>query len=152
MGFMRGLGRGWAVRRLGLALLAVAVLAAACDEEPTGPTGNPLTIAGVTESFTATVPVGGAVFYSFNSPSDGLIKLTLLELTVNGVGSTAFINMGIGTPAGTGCSVTDSRTIQSGVSPQFEDFFTAGVYCVRLFDIGDLTEPALAAVNISHPR
>jgi hypothetical protein len=142
----------WTARRLAPALLAMVLLAGACEESPTEPRGNPLTIARIIESFTATVPVGGEVFYSFNSPKEGLIQLTLLELTVNGVGSTAFINMGIGTPAGTGCSVVDSRTIQSGVSPQFEDVFPAGVYCVRLFDIGDLTEAALAAVNISHPR
>jgi hypothetical protein len=81
-----------------------------------------------------------------------LITLTLLELTVDGVGSTAFINMGLGTPSGTTCLVIDSRTVQSGPSAQFEDVFPAGVYCVRLSDIGDLTEPVLAAVNISHPR
>jgi len=145
-------GSGRTATRLCLALALSAGLAGACDLTTTPSQTVNLSAGRTVTSFFATVPVGGEVFFSFTSPRDGFISLTLLELTVNGVGLEKFVNLGLGTPVGTTCLIIDSRTIQSGPSAQFEDIFPAGVYCVRLFDIGELTEPALAAVNIVHPK
>ena len=61
------------------------------------------------ETFIGTLPVEGSRFYSFTVPQDGLVSLTLLELAENGAPSSALVNIGIGIPQGTGCSVVGFR-------------------------------------------
>lgn len=94
----------------------------------------------------------GSRFYSFTVPQDGLVSLTLLELAENGEPSSALVNIGIGIPQGTGCSVVDSRTTGVDVKPQFQDFFEAAVYCARVADVGNLTSDAAFALNIAYPK
>ena len=145
--------------RLTYPLLAPAVAAfvlagAACGNRivPLGPSGNPTTTAVVVETFAGVLPVNGIRFYSFTVPQDGLVALTLLSLTEDGEPSSATVNIGIGVPQGTGCSLLDSRTTGPDVKPQFRDFFQAAVYCARVADVGTLTSEATFALNIAYPK
>jgi hypothetical protein len=136
-------------------VLAALVLAGAgCGNRivPLGPSGNPTTAVVTVESFIGVLPVGGFRFYSFTVPQDGLVSLTLLSLTENGEASSAKVNVGIGVPQGTGCSVIDSRTTGPDVRPQFKDFFQAAVYCVRVADVEGLAADVAFAVNIAYPK
>jgi len=138
---------------LGLVLLTV-VLSAACGNRivPLGPSGNPNTVALTVESFIGVLPVEGSNFYSFTMTQDGPVSLTLLSLTENGEASAAAINIGIGVPQGTGCTLIDSRTAGVDVRPQFQNSYAAAVYCARVADTGNLTSEATFALNIAYPK
>ena len=139
---------------LSFVAFAAALAAAACGNRivPTGPSGNPLTVAVEVESFIGTLPVDGIRFYSFTVPQDGNVSLTLLSLTANGEPSAGPINIGVGVPQGTGCTLLDSRTTGPGAAPQFTNFYQAAVYCARVADVGNLTATASFALNIAHPE
>lgn len=134
------------------AILVLALAACGNRIEPLNPSGNPASAAVTVETFIGTLPVEGSRFYSFTVPQDGLVSLTLLELAENGAPSSALVNIGIGIPQGTGCSVVDSRTTGTDVKPQFQDFFQAAVYCARVADVGNLTSDAAFALNIAYPK
>jgi len=138
---------------LGFALLTL-VSSAACGNRivPLGPSGNPNTVALTVESFVGVLPVEGSSFYSFTVTRDGPVSLTLLSLTENGEPSAAAINIGIGVPQGTGCTLVDSRTAGVDVKPQFQNFYAAAVYCARVADTGNLTSDADFALNIAYPK
>jgi hypothetical protein len=104
------------------------------------------------ETFTATLPLGGTIFYSFTAPRDGPISLTLLDLKENGVTSEAAIGMTLGAPAGTGCSSGTPTTVTMGATPQFTGSYGAGVYCVKVVDVGNLVAPARFSINIARPQ
>ncbi len=136
------------------AVAALVLLGAGCGNRivPLGPSGNPATAAVTVESFIGVLPVGGSRFYSFTVPQDGLVSLTLLTLTENGEPSSARINLGIGVPQGTGCTLIDSRTTGVDVTPQLKDFRQAAIYCARVADVEELTADVVFAVNITHPK
>ena len=138
---------------LGGCVLALAFASASCDEAdpPTDP--SPIWNGAITvESFTGVLPVGGSRFYSFVSPHQGVINLTLLTLTENGEPSPNTINIGLGAPSGTGCAVgINTLTTGPGNTQHVSVAIPAGTYCARVQDVGNLTAPATFAVNISHP-
>jgi len=134
------------------ALLILALAGCGNRIVPLGPSGNPNTVALTVESFLGVLPVEGARFYSFTVSQDGPVSLTLLSLTENGEASAAAVNIGIGVPQGTGCTLIDSRTAGVDVKPQFQNFYQAAVYCARVADVGNLTSEATFALNIAYPK
>jgi len=106
----------------------------------------------VTEQFNGTLPVGGARFYSFNIAVNGTVNVTLNSVSGAGVPSTVQLGLGIGQPAGTDCSATVTATAGSAAAaPQATGTFGPGLFCVRVFDVGNLFAPAAFAVTIAHP-
>jgi hypothetical protein len=135
-------------------VLTSAVAAAACGNriEILHPTGNPATAAVTVETFAGVLPVDGSEFYSFTVPQTGFVGLTLLSLVENGEPSSALVNVALGVPRGTGCTVVDSRTINPSPTPLLRDQYPAGIYCVRIADVETLTADATFAINISRPK
>jgi hypothetical protein len=138
---------------LGICVLALSVASASCDE--TDPPSTPSTIwtgAITVESFSGTLPVGATRFYSFVSPHQGVIDLTLLTLIENGATSANTVNIGLGVPSGTTCAVgVNTLTTGPGSTRQVSVAIPAGTYCARVQDVGNLTSTATFSVNISHP-
>ena len=114
---------------------------------PTTPTNPPT----VTESFVGTLPVGGSMFYSFNIGVSGTVNLTLNSVGGAFVPSTIQLGLGIGTPSGTDCSSTSTVTAGAGTSPQLTGTFGPGLFCARVYDVGNLFAPANFNVTIAHP-
>jgi hypothetical protein len=141
-------------------MLGVLVLCAgACSHnsttEPsltsTAPTTPPATPT-ITEAFNGTLPVGGFKFYTFNIVANGTVNVTLNKVSGAGVPSTVQLGLGIGQPAGTDCSATITQTAGSNsVAPQATGVFGPGLFCVRVFDVGNLFAPATFAITIAHP-
>ena len=52
--------------------------------------------------------------------------------------STVQLGLGIGTPAGVDCTVTSTATAGAGTAPQFTGTFGPGLFCVRVYDVGNL--------------
>jgi hypothetical protein len=104
----------------------------------------------ISEPFAGTVPVGGSAFYSFNIAVNGTVNVTLNSVGGVSVPSTVQLGMGIGTPAGTDCSTTTAVTAAAGTAPQLTGVFGPGLFCVRVYDVGNLFGPAAFKTTILH--
>lgn len=141
-------------------LVAVGLAPAGCgdDDTPTSPTSTTTTTttttaeATVSESFTGSLPVNGARFYSFDVPSNGTVTVTLNNVGgVTGVPSTVWVGLGVGVPEATDCATSTSLSTQAGGGPHISTTLTPGTYCARIYDIGNLAAAAPFNVTIGHP-
>ena len=105
----------------------------------------------VVDTLNATVGVGGTVFFSFTTPTAGDVRLTLLSIKRDGADLSVALNLGVGTPAGTGCTAATSLLSPEGVTPQLTTNVDAGVHCASVTDPSVLTAPASIVLNIAHP-
>ena len=137
-----------------VALVLVLVSAGACNKEesPVAPSDPAAIQPIVVESFTGTVGLLGSAFYSFTVPVTGNVSLLLHQLSEAGAASTAIMGVGFGVPRGTDCTVTSTGAGAASGTPQLTTSAAAGVYCVRITDLGNLTAPATFAINIIRPR
>ena len=140
-----------------IAVCGLALLAAACSHDTATPstpsstsTTTPVTTPTTSETFAATVDPGGAAFYSFNIAANGTVNVTLNGVGGTGVPSTVQLGLGIGTPAGVDCSTTSTVTAGAGPGPQLTGTFGPGLFCVRVYDVGNLAGTAAFRVTIAH--
>jgi hypothetical protein len=106
----------------------------------------------VSESFTGTLPVAGFKFYSFNIAVNGTVNVTLNSVSGAGVPATVQLGLGIGQPSGLDCAAT--TTVTAGITaaaPQTTGTFGPGLFCVRVYDVGNLFAPANFNITIAHP-
>jgi hypothetical protein len=136
-------------RPLLLMLLAIAVLigAAACgDDETTTPTEP--TRPTVTESFSGRVTVNGAQTHGFAATGSGRIDVTLSTL---GPDSAARVGLVLGTLNTLGaCQVVISNDNATQGTLVAGNAGAAGNFCVRVFDVGQLTEPVEYTLTVVH--
>ena len=137
-----------------IAMFGWLLIAAACSKDnattPTTPTPTPVTTPTISENFTSTVPVGGAAFYSFNIDANGTVNVTLNSVGGAGVPATVQLGIGIGTPAGVDCTVTSTVTAAAGATPHLTGTFGPGLFCVRIYDVGNLFAAAAFKATIAH--
>ena len=139
-------------------MVGVLVMCGACSHNSTAepsltsttPT-TPIASPTVSEVFASTLPVGGFKFYTFNIAANGTVNVTLNSVSGAGVPATVQLGLGIGQPAGTDCASTSTATAASGSAPQVTGTFGPGLFCVRVFDVGNLFNPANFRVTIAHP-
>jgi hypothetical protein len=140
-----------------IALIAALTLSVSCgDETPTSPTdtSTSTTVAAaptVSEEFSSVVPVGGSKFYSFTTSTYGTINLTLASVGGSFVPSTVMLGLGLGQPSGTDCVTTSTVNTAAGSAAQLTGAYDAGVYCTKVYDIGNLFAPASFNVTIAYP-
>jgi len=151
-------GRHWTRDLIALALFgaAAAVTLAGCDDgstTATSPTTTTPTVAEptTTELFTGRVDAGSSAFYSFSVVANGTVNVTLAAVGGANVPSTVWLGLGLGTPSGEDCSTTAAVNTAAGTSVQLTNTFAPGVYCVRVWDIGNLVATAAFNVTIAHP-
>jgi hypothetical protein len=139
-----------------LAMFGLLLFAAACSKSntttPTTPTSTttPVTTPTVSETFQSTVPVLGFAFYSFNIAANGTVNVTLNSVSGMDVPSTVQLGIGIGTPAGVDCTTTSTVTAAAGTAAQLTGTFGPGLFCVRIYDVGNLFAPAAFKATIAH--
>lgn len=139
-----------------LGLICVVVITG-CDKDsspsPTSPTTTATTAAEptVSEVFEGILPVGGSKFFSFTTSTYGRVDATLISVGGAFVPSTVWVGLGLGQPSGTDCATTTSMNTAAASAPQVTGTYTAGVYCVRVADIGNLFAPASFSVTIAYP-
>lgn len=132
-------------------VLLLALLTVACGSDtPTTPTTPNLPS---TELFSGTLPVQGSSFYSFTVAATGNVSITLASLVpvAPGPAVNTVMGLGVGTPSGTECSVTNSVTTAPGLTAQLVNSLTAATYCAKIYDLGALTAPVDFTVRIVHP-
>lgn len=136
---------------------ALAIGAAACNktETPTSPTDTTTTTTvaepTVTEEFNGTVPVGGFGFYSFAVEQNGTVSIRLVRVGGANVPSTVWLGLGLGTPSGEDCVTTTALNTQSSETAQITGTYPPGIYCARVYDVGNLLAAASVYITIDHP-
>src|SRR5579862_1541194 len=131
-------------------LAFVACFAAACDNSSSPSTPS---VSLTSQTFTGTIPVGGASSgINFTASQAGE-----LDVTVSSLGPPATISMGLalGVPStvDTSCAIaTGSGTqVQASATALVSSLSSAGPYCLRIFDIGQMTAPINYTVTVAHP-
>ena len=142
----------------GVLLVALALVCAGCDDKTaTSPsstsTTTTTTVASptTTELFAGRVAVGGSTFYSFSVAENGTVNVTLADVGGFNVPSTVWLGVGIGTPSGEECATASTVNTAAGSTVQLTGTYAPGVYCVRVWDIGNLVAVAAFNVTIAHP-
>ena len=140
-----------------LLLLLIALLGAGCDDSISGPSGtsSTSTTASTTpysEFFEAAIGPGESMFYSFTESVAGSVGVTVASVVQPGrTGALSTpIRIGLGTPVGEGCTVTDSADLTPALTAQLTAALAAGVHCVSVGDAGQLTGTVIASVRFSH--
>jgi hypothetical protein len=103
------------------------------------------------EDFNGTVPVNGSAFYSFTVTQYGTVNVSLTGVSGQYVPSTVTLGLALGKPEAEGCTPTTTISTQSGAGPQLTGTYDAGVYCVKVSDVGNLFSAANFAVTIAFP-
>ena len=157
----RGQRTARALAAVGL-LAAAALLFSGCDDSstatsPTDDSNTTTTVASptTTELFAGRVSVGGASFYSFSVVENGTVNVTLSDVGGSNVPPTVWLGLGLGTPAGEDCTaastINTASSSASGSTVHLTGTYAPGVYCVRVWDIGNLVSVAAFNVTIAHP-
>jgi hypothetical protein len=137
-------------------MAAIALSTSACDDSktptsPSDPSSPTVAEPTTTELFAGRVEVNGAAFYSFSVVENGTVNVTLAEVGGAGVPSTVWLGLGIGTPSGEDCSASTTINTAPGTAVHLTGTYAPGVYCVRVWDIGNLAAAAAVNVTIAHP-
>jgi len=128
-------------------VLPVVLAVAGCDSEidniPTTP--DPVT---VTETFTGSLNINGAATHTFFSTATGAVSATLISM---GDTPPAQVGFSLGTFAGSSCSLTitnDKAVVTSVVGGVVTTL--GGSLCVRIYDVGSLTESVPYEIRVDH--
>lgn len=141
-----------------LLLVTIVIGGSACGTDrvttPTSATTVTATTvadASLSEEFSGTLPTGSSAFYSFGVTQYGTVNITLTSVGGTYVPSTTWLGLGIGTPSGTDCTTTSTANVQAGSGAQLTGVYDVGVYCAKVWDIGNLYAPARFTIVIAHP-
>jgi len=128
-------------------VLAVAFAGAGCDPQTTNTPTTPTTPTTTTESFAGSVSVNGAVTFQFVTASSGYVQATLKTLTPDVVA----IGLALGTWNGVTCqAVLINDQAAAGITVT-GSVAAASLLCVRIYDIGQLTQPNTFEITVIHP-
>ncbi len=129
------------------AAMATMILLPACSKDtPTTPTTT--TPETVTDTFSGTITANGAATHSFAVKTTGSVTATLTSLSPN---AELVVGFGVGTWNGSVCNVVlaRDRAVQSTVI--YGNVNASGELCVRIYDVGNVTEPTDYSVTVVHP-
>ena len=133
---------------------ALATTAAACGGSDNSTSAAPSVVVGPqTELFEGTLARGGSAFYSFTVQDKGDTTVMLASVatsTAPGTSTNVVLGMGIGSPLGTDCVVTTSVLGFPALQSPLVSNLTAGIYCVRVYDVGNLNSAVNFAIRIVH--
>ena len=102
--------------------------------------------------------MNGAATHPFATTGSGTVTATLVTLTLPVEGEPepdepVTIGLTLGTWNGSACNMTPglANDQASPGSILLVNASAAGALCVRVYDVGDLVEPLLYLVRVSHP-
>lgn len=120
-----------------------AVACGASQDATAAPTPTP-----VTENFSGAIDKNGAVTFTFAVTAPGTITASLTNLAPV---ATLAVGISIGTWDGTVCSASLSND-NARVSDQLTgNTSVTGSYCIRVYDVGNITATEQVAVTVTHP-
>jgi hypothetical protein len=128
-------------------LAALAFAAASCSADVVPTSADPDT---TTDVFSTQLGIGGTATRSFKVRTTGTVSVTLTSV---GPPSTVAVGVGVGIPqaSGSGCSLTRSVVATASADPQLTLTADGGTYCVRVYDVGNLTGDVTFSISVLHP-
>jgi hypothetical protein len=126
-------------------VLAAALMAASCESEtpiePEPP--DP-----VTDTFTGNLARNGAATFPFTVSAAGSITASIVTLDPN---SSAIVGLSLGTWNGTACNIVIANDNASQGTVVLGQTTSGGSLCVRISDVGKLTDPVNYTITVVHP-
>ena len=133
------------MKRILWAVLAMSVVTAGCSDPPVPPAPTPVVPTSL-DTFNDTLLVSGVNTHLFTTKDIGGVKVTL-----NSVEPGAIVGVGIGTPSLGTCSLIDRTQAVAGKTVIMSGTTTVpGQYCISIFDLGNLVEPAVYSIDVLH--
>lgn len=133
--------------RLRFLALAFALGTAACGSS-TPTTSTPTTPVTVTDTFAGTLTANGAASYTFTTAASGAVTATLTTLAPD---STLIVGIALGTWNGNACQIVLSKDSATQLSFLIGQASQASTFCVRIYDVGNVTDPATYEMQVNHP-
>ena len=141
------------LRKVAAVALALSVSACGGSSDNASTTAPTLTATPQAALFEGTLDVGGFSFYSFTVDTTGDVDVMLASVTTTaspGSESDVVLGLAVGQPAGTDCTVTKSLLARAALQSPLVANVTPGIYCVRVYDIGNLRSKVNFAIRIVH--
>ena len=139
------------MRRVTLALtLLLPLVAAGCGKDAQTPTTPTASVATVTDTFTGTLTRNGATSHPFpvQSQVGGDVTATLKVVSPDGE---SVVGMSLGTWNGTACQAVIANDRATVASAIFGRATSTGILCVRIYDVGALSDSQDYEVEVVHP-
>ena len=127
--------------------MVLALGAAACGNNTTT-TPTTTTPVTVTDKFAGTFTSNGAASYAFTTAASGIITATIATLAPD---TTLVVGLALGTWNGTACQVVLSKDQATQFSYVIGQASQANTFCVRIYDVGNVTDPATYELQVNHP-
>jgi hypothetical protein len=136
-------------------VLILALLVVSCGGSDDSTSTTPTATGPTSELFEGKLQgPGDATFYSFTVGTAGNVSVTLASIstsTAPGSSTSIPLGIGLGSPLGTDCNVTQQVTATPGLVTQLTGTnFSPATYCVRVSDVGSVRGPLTFAVRITH--
>lgn len=128
--------------------LMTAALLTACGNDP-APTAPTSPTGPTTETFSSNLVVQGSAWRLVSASQAGTLVATLTSVTQPSV--LVGLGVGIHSGTGTGCLLNSAVTVQAGSAPQIAMPVDAGIYCIKIFDVGSLADPMGFTITIVRP-
>jgi len=133
------------MKRIFWAVLGAVLFTAGCAD-PVAPTTPTPAVPTVTDTFSDTLLVLGSNTHQFTVATVGGVKVSLTSVDPG-----AIVGLGVGTPSLGSCSVIDHIEAVAGKDVKLSGTATVpGSYCVVIYDIGNLVEPAVYSIDVLH--
>jgi hypothetical protein len=134
---------------LAVVLTTVALSTWACGDDetptdPTDPTNPPIT----TETFTGQINPNGAQTHSFATEASGIVTATLVSIAPD---SATRVGLAIGTWNGLACKIEIAADNASQGITVTGSASALGSFCVRIYDVGQLTGNIQYEIRLTHP-
>ena len=127
-------------------LLSIAILVmSACSNNPIVPTPP---VGSVTDTYSGTLSKNGAFTHAFSISSLGSITASIISLAPN---ASQIVGFQLGVWNGTSCTASSSTDVATTGSSITLTASSAGIVCVRLYDVGFIDTPVLYQLQVVHP-
>lgn len=134
--------------RFTLPMVAVALaVAISCSDTPVEPTPE-ATVLQISENFSGTLTPNSARTHTFPTASSGSITATLTEF---GPVEELKVGLSLGTWNGSACQIVIANDQAAKGTTVRGSATSAGTLCVRIYDVGTLTETATYELVVVHP-
>ena len=120
-------------------------MAAGCAD-PVAPATPTSATPTIRETFSDTLLVLGSNTHQFSVDQVGGVRVTLTSVEPG-----AAVGIGVGTPSLGSCSLIDHIDAVAGKTVLLSGTATVpGQYCVAIYDLGNLVEPAVYTIDVLH--
>ena len=134
-----GLLLGWA---------AMIVAMAGCDSGSQSPAAPVVPSVPVTDTFTGSITVNGAMTFTFAATGVGGLTATLTSVTPDTTVQVGFL---LGVWNGTTCQATLTNDSSFQGTVILGQVNGVGVLCARIYDVGKLTDATSFEFTVVHP-